>query len=101
VVFGSCRITAPETGAPPARPGCLLDARRTYEEARAFARLVSRAGQKHGPKRRIVVVTGGGPAVMEAANRGAHDVGAESIGLNIVLSYEQIPNSYITPELCF
>ena len=101
VVFGSRRIPAPEAGAPPRRPGCVLDAGRTYEAARAFARLVSRAGQARGPERRLVVVTGGGPGVMEAANRGAHDVGAESIGLNIVLPEEQVPNPYITPELCF
>jgi hypothetical protein len=49
----------------------------------------------------MVVVTGGGPGIMEAGNRGAHDVGAESIGLNIVLPFEQKPNEYITPELCF
>ncbi len=104
VVFGSARIPAPDTGTeePPKRPGCVLDHKRAYEEARQFARLVSIAGQRPtGARRRFVVVTGGGPGIMEAANRGAHDVGAESIGLNIVLPHEQAPNPYISPELCF
>jgi uncharacterized protein (TIGR00730 family) len=82
-------------------PGCVLEPERTYAAAREFARLVSRAGQKHGPARRFVIVTGGGPGVTEAANRGAQDVGAASIGLNIVLPHEQAPNPYITPDLCF
>jgi len=71
-----------------------------YEEARAFGRLVSEAGQK-GDGNEYVVVTGGGPGVMEAANRGAFESGAKSIGLNITLPHEQQPNRYITPDLCF
>jgi uncharacterized protein (TIGR00730 family) len=71
-----------------------------YDEAREFARLVS--GQCQIDHRcDYVVCTGGGPGIMEAANRGAFDVGAKSIGLNITLPFEQEPNSYITPELCF
>jgi uncharacterized protein (TIGR00730 family) len=101
VVFGSARIPSPETRTRRSRRGGVLDPKRTYEAARTFARLVSRAGQKHGRTRRLVVVTGGGPGVMEAANRGAADVGAKSVGLNIVLPEEQTPNPYITPELCF
>lgn len=70
-----------------------------YEEARKFGQIVSTEGQNHNG-REFVIVTGGGPGIMEAANRGAHDVDAKSIGLNITLPLEQEPNPYITPELC-
>ena len=71
-----------------------------YDAAREFGRLVSASCQIQG-KCDYVVVTGGGPGVMEAANRGASDAGAKSAGLNITLPAEQSPNHYITPELCF
>jgi uncharacterized protein (TIGR00730 family) len=71
-----------------------------YDEAREFARLVSLEGQEDGAAE-YVIVTGGGPGVMEAANRGAYDVGAKTVGLNITLPLEQEPNPYITPDLCF
>jgi len=71
-----------------------------YEEAKKLASLVSKA-RKNSDHFNFVVITGGGPGIMEAANRGADEVGAENIGLNIVLPFEQKPNEYITPELCF
>jgi uncharacterized protein (TIGR00730 family) len=71
-----------------------------YEDARNFGQLVGRSG-KTAEDCRVTLMTGGGPGIMEAANRGAYDVGAKSIGLNIKLPHEQYPNPYITPDLCF
>jgi len=71
-----------------------------YDEAREFGRIVSGSCQIDKTCD-YVICTGGGPGIMEAANRGAFDVGAKSIGLNITLPFEQEPNSYITPDLCF
>ena len=112
VIFGSARIKDPA-----AAQAALDDARRSgdagairraetglemsryYAEAQRFAAIVtSRSARMAEP---IYVVTGGGPGIMEAGNRGAFEVGGKSIGLNIVLPHEQAPNAYITPELCF
>lgn len=71
-----------------------------YDEARKLGRLISERAQRRD-RRELVVVTGGGPGVMEAANRGAFEAGAKSIGLNITLPHEQSPNPFITPDLCF
>ncbi|EQD58752.1 decarboxylase family protein [mine drainage metagenome] len=71
-----------------------------YDVAREFARLVSES-QARIRSHRLWIMTGGGPGIMEAANRGSFDAGAGSIGLNITLPHEQYPNPYITPELCF
>jgi len=62
---------------------------------------IAREVSQNTEKNKLMAVTGGGPGIMEAANRGADDVGGKSIGLNIVLPFEQQPNAYITPELCF
>lgn len=71
-----------------------------YDLAREFGRIVGSSAEKaHGGQ--ILIITGGGPGIMEAANRGASDVGAKSIGLNISLPHEQFPNPYVSPELCF
>ena len=72
-----------------------------YDVARALAQHASRCECDEEGKKHFVVCSGGGPSVMEAANRGAQDAGRESIGLNIVLPHEQLPNSYVTPDLSF
>jgi len=78
----------------------LADLSDYYAEAQEFARLMTLKSMKSGNKE-DVIVTGGGPGVMEAGNRGAKEAGGVSIGLNIVLPHEQAPNTYVTPELCF
>lgn len=73
---------------------------RYYDDAHRLSKKITRKSLENGGNE-YVIVTGGGPGVMEAANRGAFDLGGKSIGLNIVLPFEQVPNQYITPELCF
>jgi uncharacterized protein (TIGR00730 family) len=99
VVFGSARIVSPEQAATSAAAGMV----RYYALAREFGRIVSTKGGAlaSGRPRDNVIATGGGPGIMEAANRGANDVGAPSIGFNISLPAEQEPNAYSTPELTF
>ncbi len=78
----------------------ILKKSRYYEEARTFGQMVAKSGR--GPNdSHVTLMTGGGPGIMEAANRGAFDVKGQSIGLNIMLPHEQYPNPYITPDLCF
>ena len=79
----------------------ILAKSRYYEVAREFGRLVGDSRDGDGSPSNLVIMTGGGPGIMEAANRGAFESGAKSIGLNINLPHEQYPNPYITPELCF
>jgi len=72
-----------------------------YEAARELAKLVSQGCLLHPPSQRLTICTGGGPGIMEAANRGAHEAGAVSVALNISLPHEQAPNAYVTPALSF
>ncbi len=106
VIYGSARIPSPEAVAEGAGDGSPVAARlaakaRYYDEARKLGRLASECGIVEDGMRQFVVCSGGGPSIMEAANRGAADVGADSIGLNIVLPHEQAPNTYVTPDLSF
>ena len=114
VVFGSSRILSPEQADKKAQEARGADALKRarqqkalsiwYQEARNFGRIVSERGGSLAPEggvRQNVIATGGGPGIMEAANRGADDAGAPSIGFNIVLPTEQEPNGYSTPSLTF
>ena len=114
IVFGGARILSPEqaeallgaatTDAEKKAASKQRERAKFYQIAREFGRIASQQGGAFAPKQRWrdnVIATGGGPGVMEAANRGAADVGAPSIGFNITLPHEQSPNPYITPELSF
>lgn len=101
VLFGGARIPSPERKET-ARTSTLADLSRYYEEARRFAFMVTtRSIEAENGGRENVIVTGGGPGVMEAGNKGAAEAGGVSIGLNIVLPHEQAPNEYVTPDLAF
>jgi uncharacterized protein (TIGR00730 family) len=98
VLFGGARI--PDPAGAKAKNAVQQGLARYYDEARRFAYLMTqRSLETYG--RENVIVTGGGPGVMEAGNRGADEAGGQSIGLNIVLPHEQAPNAYVTPDLSF
>jgi len=99
VLFGGARIPRP-ADKDKARTQTLADLAKFYDEARDFARIMTERSKKDG-HRHNVIVTGGGPGVMEAGNRGAADADGVSIGLNIVLPHEQAPNEFVTPSLAF
>jgi uncharacterized protein (TIGR00730 family) len=98
VLFGGARIPRPEDK--DKAPAGLAALSHYYDEARRFAQLISKEANHNGHHRKVIV-SGGGPGVMEAASRGAADVGGICVGLNIVLPHEQAPNPWVTPELCF
>jgi uncharacterized protein (TIGR00730 family) len=99
VLFGGSRIPDP-ANKDRARTKTLAGLSHFYDEAREFARLMTQKSMETGGCENVIV-TGGGPGVMEAGNRGAEEAGGHSIGLNIVLPHEQAPNAYVTPKLCF
>jgi len=112
VVFGSARFKAPDVAeamlrdalasgdeAATARARQMVKNAHWYEEARRFGELVTRESEALGEP--VIVATGGGPGIMEAGNRGAFEAGGRSMGMSIFLPFEEAPNPYITPELCF
>ena len=111
VVYGSARIPAPENAEGALRAATtperqavierLVAKAKYYDEARELARIATKQAIVENGMRQFVVCSGGGPSIMEAANRGACDAGGETIGLNILLPHEQAPNHYVTPHLSF
>ncbi|BCO28215.1 hypothetical protein MIZ03_3115 [Rhodoferax lithotrophicus] len=114
VVFGSARFLSPEKAQAQLQEAEQSDDTRAialaqrqvrnaqhYDQARLFAKLVAQHSAQQPPKHQLFICTGGGPGIMEAANRGAHEVGAPTVGLNIALPHEQCANPYVTPSLSY